>query len=141
MRKLIYAIFPLSLIFGIIPSGLAHKSENLNTFQSPPVSQINVNNVAYVQTAPGKFTLSGNIQNPTSEPREIVVRGILSFYDQSVRKGDVPLFTLRKDTTIVLTSSESRLLEIPLMNEGEMPRGAVRIEPVIRVRRQRIWNY
>ena len=100
-----------------------------------------VSNVAYSQTAPGKFLVTGNIQNPTPEPREVVARGLLTFYDQTPPKGDVPLFSLRKDTTMVLAAGETRALEVLLINEGGMPRGALRVEPVIRVRRQRIWNY
>ena len=134
MRKFIPSFFFLCFIFGTLHAFA-------KPFQSPPVSQINVNNVSYSQTAPGKFVVTGDVQNPTPEPREIVVRGLLSFYDQSVAKGDAPLFSLRKDTTIVLAPSENRTIEIQLINEGKMPRLALRIEPVLRVRRQRVWNY
>ena len=110
-------------------------------FQSPLPNQIDVSNVGYAESAPGKFLVTGNLQNPTRETREIVVRGLLTFYDKTAPKGDVPIFVLRKDVTIILKAGEGRSVEISLINEGGMPRGALRIEPVLRVRRQRIWNY
>ena len=51
------------------------------------------------------------------------------------------LFALRKDMTVILKAGETRTLEVPLINEGSMPRGDIRIEPMMRVRRQRVWNY
>lgn len=119
----------------------ARASQKSAEFQSPPVSQISVSNISYSETEPGKFLLSGDLQNPTQEPREVVIRGLLTVYDQTAPKGDLPLFALRKDMTLILRSGEGRTVEIPLINEGGTPRGALRIEPLIRVRRQRVWNY
>ena len=130
----------LFLIFLFWKPAFAPASQN-TPFQSPPVSQIVISGTNYSETAPGKYLLAGSVQNPTQETREVVVRGLLTFYDRTSPQGDVPLFVLRKDMTFILKAGETRPIEMPLINEGGMPRGALRVESLIRVRRQRIWNY
>ncbi len=140
MRRFVPLLFPIFFILGLKPDpGWAAKKNAV--FQSPPARLIGVSNVSYSENAPGTFSVKGTLQNPTPEPREVVMRGQLTFYDQTAPKGDLPLFSLRKDTTLVLKPNESREVEVSLINEGAVPRGALRIESMIRIRRQRIWNY
>ena len=140
MHKTSFRFLPVFFLLSLI-SPPAGAGKTPPVFQSPPASLISVSSVAYSEKAPGKFLVTGTLQNPSPEAREVVVRGQLTFYDQSVPPGDIPLFILRKDTTLILKPSGSQSVEVPLINEGGLPRGALRIEPMLRVRRQRVWNY
>ncbi len=125
-------------VFFLFTAGIPFLSA---AFQSPSVRQISVVNIEYSQTSSDKFLLIGTLQNLTPEPREVILRGQLVFYDTASPKGDLPLFILRKDMTVILRGGESLPVEIPIINEGKIPRGSFRIEPMLRVRRQRLWNY
>lgn len=93
------------------------------------------------EPAPGRYVLEALVKNRTDLPREIILRGQITFYDKAAAPGDVPLQILRKDITIILKSGESRSVKMGLLNEGSFPRGEIRVEPFVRLRRQKPWTY
>ena len=102
---------------------------------------VHVDKIRYEEKKANFYVLSGTLTNDGGSPREAVVRGQLTFYDKASPKGDVPVAVVRKDITVVLRTGEIRNLEIPLYNEGRMPAGSFRAEPMLRIRREREWNY
>lgn len=88
-----------------------------------------------------QYVLHGTVKNHSAEPREVILRGQIVFYDKAVPKGDLPVMILRKDMTLVLRASEARTANIDLLNEGAVPKGSLRLVPSLRTRRSRPWNY
>lgn len=88
-----------------------------------------------------RYHLKAQIMNTSSETREIVLRSQIEIFDQNAPRGDLPLSILRKDKNWVLKPGESRVLEEDFLAQGTALKGALRIEPKLRVRRNRIWNY
>ena len=105
------------------------------------VGEIQVEGVSVDVAAPGRYVLSGTIRNRTEDPREVTFRAQVTAYDKSSPKGDVPVIVIRKDQTIILRPREKRKIEVTLFDEGIPPEGSLRYEPMIRVRRQRLWFY
>ena len=103
--------------------------------------EIQISNISLTEKAASKFLLSGDVVNTSNEPREVILRSQISFYDRSSPERDVPVAVIHKDMTIILKPQESRRLDIPIINEGAMPKTAIRTEPSLRIRRQRVWNY
>lgn len=103
--------------------------------------QIQITNISAREVSEGHYVLEGLVSNKTTNPKELVLRAQITFYDRTAPRGDLPLAVLRKDITIILKSGEERSLQIPLINEGKRWHGAVRLEPFLRIRRQRAWNY
>ena len=103
--------------------------------------EIQIQGTRYVERTSDRYFLEGLIENTTEDPREVVVRAQLSFFERGVPAGDVPVFILRKDLTLILKPGEGREMKIPLVDEGTRPKTALRIEPMLRVRRQREWVY
>lgn len=93
------------------------------------------------QLGPTRFRLTTAVTNQTDEPREVTLRAQISLYDQTVPKGDVPVSLFRKDKTFILRAKETRQLDELFVGEGLPAKGALRFEPYVRVRRQRVWNY
>jgi hypothetical protein len=105
------------------------------------VGEIRITNVAARQKTPGKFILTANVANSTGEPREVVFRAQLTFYDKTSPPGDLPATVVQKDFTIILKAGQERSLEVPIILEGKLPPGSLRMEPSLRIRRQREWMY
>lgn len=103
--------------------------------------EIQLDNIQLVSHLPDRYEVSVNITNAAFNSREIVLRAQVFFYDAASPKGDIPVMILRKDETIVMKSGEQRTITVKLINEGILPKGRLRLEPEIRIRRQREWNY
>ena len=119
---LLFAMFPLAL-------------------QALPVTVGRVDDVTYKQERQDVYTVTGYLKNEVSESREFVLRAQLAFYDTVSPAGDLPAAVLRKDITVVVTSGAGRQVAVTLINEGRMPRGSYRIVPMIRIRRERTFEY
>ena len=111
-------------------------------FNLHAVDEIKIDNVAVEKQSSTDYVISGVVSNTSDLAREIVLRVQLSFYERVSPPGDLPAAILRKDMTLVLKPAENRTLRISLYNEGSMilPT-AYRLEPILRIRRQRPWNY
>ncbi len=129
--------FALAVVWLLIPAAFFFLGQPL----SFSVEEIWIRNVNWEPKGAGKFFLGAEVTNMTSEPREAILRAQLSFYDKASPHGDVPLSILRKDTTIILKAYEKRRLELILIDEGSPLQAELRIEPSLRLRRQRVWNY
>lgn len=107
------------------------------------VGEISVQNVRLQDKPPFQYKVRGTVVNETAQDREVVLRAQVVMYDQTAPQGDLPVRVLRKDKTIILKASESREVEMTVIQEGRMPDVRFRAEPVLRVRRQRLWiiNY
>ena len=129
MKKKINAFLVLFCLFS---------SESLFAF-----GEISVRNVRLQDKPPFQYIVRGTVVNETDHDREVVLRAQVVMYDQTAPKGDLPVRVLRKDKTIILKASESREVEMNVIQEGNMPDVRFRAEPVLRVRRQRLWivNY
>lgn len=105
--------------------------------------EISVVNVHLQDKPPFQYIVRGTVVNETAQDREVVLRAQVVMYDQTAPQGDLPVRVLRKDKTIILKASESREVEMKVIQEGRMPDVRFRAEPVLRVRRQRLWivNY
>ena len=103
--------------------------------------EIKIEGVTVENQSPSRYVLSGSVTNASEETREVVLRGQIVFYERGTPEGDLPIAVLRKDITQVLTPWETRGLKILLLNEGAVPKTALRTKPVLRIRRQRVWNY
>lgn len=105
--------------------------------------EISVVNVCLQDKPPFQYIVRGTVVNETAQDREVVLRAQVVMYDQTAPQGDLPVRVLRKDKTIILKASESREVEMKVIQEGRMPDVRFRAEPVLRVRRQRLWivNY
>lgn len=105
------------------------------------LNEIQIEQVAVQNQSADRYEVSAIIQNQTTDPREVTVRAQIFFFEKASPKGQKPAMILRKDETMVLNPSESRQVIVRLLNEGTFPKERLRIEPEVRVRRQRIWNY
>ena len=103
--------------------------------------EITLQDIHLQEKAADRYSLEGKAVNTTEEPREVILRGIISFFDRSAPPGDIPVMSLQKDVTIILKSHEERDLSFEMINEGAKPQGALRTEPLIRIRRERVWKY
>ncbi len=101
--------------------------------------EVSVDNVSLQQTQPFQYKVTGKVVNATEEPREVVLRAQAVFYDETAPKGDLPIRVLRKDITLVLRASETREVQAVLFEEGRLPDVRFRVEPELRIRRQRLW--
>lgn len=113
---------------------------------NPPSSlcvweDIAIQDVMINRIAEDKYEVTGNVINQTEQPRELVLRGQVTFYDRTAPKGDKPVMILRRDITQVLKVKESRIVKILLIDEGATEETSLRPEPMLRVRRNRIWHY
>ena len=108
--------------------------------QALPV-QAQVDDVTYKQERQDVYTVTANVKNTVHETREFVLRAQLTFYDTASPAGDLPAAVLRKDITVVLRGGGERKVAVTLINEGRMPRGSYRIVPMLRVRRERAFQY
>lgn len=101
--------------------------------------EVTVQDVHLKDHPPFEYRVSGKVINQTAEPREVVLRAQALLFDASAPKGDLPVHAYRKDMTIVLKPSETREVEAVFVKEGKFPDLRARIEPVLRIRRQRLW--
>ncbi len=107
------------------------------------VGEISVLDIHLQEKPPFQYIVRGTVVNETQQDREVVLRAQVVMYDQTAPKGDLPVRVLRKDKTIILKGSEKREVEMTVIQEGRMPDVRFRAEPVLRIRRQRLWiiNY
>lgn len=103
--------------------------------------EIVIDGISLEQDPPDHYYVIGTVVNATNEPREVILRAQVLFYDNAVPKGDLPVIVLRKDKTMILKAQEKKTLRIPILKEGVLPRLDLRVEPQLRLRRQRVWNY
>ena len=103
--------------------------------------EIQIEQTAVQEIPPDRYEMTALVRNKSTDSREVVLRAQLFFFDEASPPGDIPLMILRKDETIVLKNEESRMVRIRLINEGTLPKSRLRLEPEIRIRRQRPWNY
>lgn len=103
--------------------------------------EIAIENVAVERKTSSQYVLSATVINQSPEPREVILRAQISFYDKAAPKGDLPVAVLRKDVTVVLRKEENRRLAVDLVEEGPKEKGSIRLEPSLRIRRQRPWSY
>ncbi len=126
MKKILYAFLTALLL--ISPCAWAKE-------------EIIIQNITASQSAADKYMVAGKVTNQSKEPRELVLRGQLTFYDRTAPKGDKPVMILRRDVTKVFKPGQTRRVKIPLIDEGATEKTSVRYEPMLRIRRNRIWNY
>ena len=105
------------------------------------LDEVSIVNVKIQEQSYDRYIVSATIANKTAEPREATLRAQVFFFDKVSPYGDKPLSVLRKDATIVLKARESRKVRVLLIDEGSVAKQRVRLEPEIRLRRQRVWNY
>ena len=105
------------------------------------LGEISILNVHIQETPPFQYIVRGTVVNETAQEREVVLRAQAVMYDQTAPKGDLPIRVLRKDKTLILRPSEKREVEMTLIHEGRMPDVRFRVEPVLRIRRQRPWLF
>jgi hypothetical protein len=103
--------------------------------------EINLSAPMLEQEPPDHYYVLGSVTNTTDKTREVILRAQVLFYDKAVPKGDLPVIVLRKDMTLILKPREKKELRIPILKEGFLPRLDLRVEPQLRLRRQRVWNY
>ena len=104
-------------------------------------AEVRIEGVGFEAKSPSHYVVRGTVSNETAESRDLILRAQMTFYDKAAPRGDVPAAVLRKDIAIVLKAGETRALEIPMIEEGTHPKGSFRVEPSIRIRRSREWNY
>lgn len=104
-------------------------------------NEILIQNVVVTKKADDKYMIAGKVTNKSAEPRELVFRGQLTFYDRTAPEGDKPVMILRRDVTKVIKAGQTRSVRIPLIDEGATEMTSLRAEPMLRVRRNRVWNY
>ncbi|MBN1689343.1 MAG: hypothetical protein JW893_09590 [Candidatus Omnitrophica bacterium] len=105
------------------------------------VGGVNIQHVAAKQRTPSKYVLTAELVNDSGEDKEVILRGQITFYDKAAPKGDLPVTSVRKDVSVVLRKYETRNFETLLIIEGTPPVGSLRMEPSLRIRRSREWNY
>ncbi|MSR77362.1 MAG: hypothetical protein EXS63_03950 [Candidatus Omnitrophica bacterium] len=105
------------------------------------LGEINISEVSAREKEPLRFELQANITNTTQETREVILRAQIEIFDRMVPRGEQPLSVFRKDQSLILKSGETRPLRVEFVGEGLPPKGVTRIEPALRIRRQRVWNY
>jgi hypothetical protein len=105
------------------------------------VGEIKIDKISVQQHSPDRYEVSAVLYNQTAEAREVVLRAQLFFFEDFAPKGDKPAMILRKDETIVLQRKEGRTVSVILLNEGTLPKAKLRLDPEIRIRRQRAWQY
>ncbi len=103
--------------------------------------EIRIENVAADEKPPYGYWLRGSVSNQTDNPREVILRAQVAIFDKNSPPGDLPVRILRKDITIILKPREAKNAEVEFFNKGVLPKTDLRIEPLLRLRRQRIWNY
>ena len=103
--------------------------------------EVEISNVAYTDVAADRFDVAGTLTNSSSETREVVVRAQMTLYDRAAPRGDKPIAVIQKDTTHILKASETRDIRVRLINEGSPIRESIRKEPMMRIRRNRVWHY
>lgn len=102
---------------------------------------IHISDVTVKESTDKRFVVEGRLTNMTEESRDVIFRAQLFFYDKTAPKGDLPVSILRRDKNIVLKPWESRKVNEVFVSEAKSPRGSLRLEPLMRIRRQREWNY
>ena len=113
-------------------------------FLSAPLfglGEISILDVKVQEKPPFQYKVHGTVVNETAQDREVVLRAQVVLYDLTAPKGDLPVRVLRKDITVILKASEKRNVEMTLIHEGRMPDVRFRIEPLLRMRRQRLWIF
>lgn len=108
---------------------------------SQAAGEVTLQKISSKQLSFERYEISAVIYNQTPEPREVVLRAQIFFFEDFAPKGDKPAMILRKDETIILKRREGRAIKIILINEGDLPKAKLRLKPEIRIRRQRVWNY
>lgn len=103
--------------------------------------EILIGEVQLTDKAVDRYSLSAPVTNTTGDPREVTLRGLISFYDRTSPMGDIPVMQLRKDITLILRPGEERQIDMNMIAEGSLPAGALRKEALVRLRRQRVWHY
>lgn len=104
------------------------------------VEPVHVSDVMLKESTDKRYIIEGRLTNMTDQSRDVIFRTQLTLYDKTAPKGDLPVSILRRDKNIVLKAWESRKVEIVFVSENQL-RGSLRLEPSIRIRRQREWNY
>ncbi len=120
--------FLILTVFYFVPAGFS-------------VGEIAISDIQAEQIENGRYHLKAQITNTTSETREIVLRSQIEIFDQNAPRGDLPVSILRKDKNWVLKPGESRALDDDFLAQGVPLKGEMRIEPLVRIRRNRVWNY
>ena len=105
------------------------------------VGEVSIKDILSREIAPLRYELSFQITNTTSDVREVTLRSQIELFDRSAPVGDLPVNILRKDQTMVLRAGESRDVMVHFVGEGPTPKGDLRVSPLVRIRRQRVWNY
>ncbi len=103
--------------------------------------EIIIQDISAKEIAPQRFTLKYHVSNATVDSREVVLRSQIEVFDRAVPAGDLPVNILRKDQTLVLKPGESRDMSVDFVGQGQPAKGDLRVSPVVRIRRQRVWNY
>lgn len=104
-------------------------------------NEIKIEHVAVQNQSADRYEVTAVISNESDDSREVTVRAQVFFFSKVSPKGDKPAMILRKDETMVLLPGENRKFRVLLLNEGSFPKERLRIEPEVRIRRQRVWNY
>ena len=104
-------------------------------------SEIQVEAVRVDDQSPSKYILKGTLVNCTIDSREVIYLAQISFYEKAAPSGDLPASILRKNGSVVLRPGERRDVAVDFVSESTPPKGSIRLEPSLRIRRQREWNY
>ncbi len=118
----------LALVLSVLPQVFA-------------VGEIRIEDVFVKTDPPDRYTVGATVSNQTDKPREVTLRAQIFFFEKASPKTDKPAMILRKDLTLVLRKNESRKIRVRLLNEGTLPKERLRLEPEIRIRRQREWHH
>ena len=105
------------------------------------IDEVTVKDYAVQNESLGRYEVTATLCNRTRDSREVTLRAQIFFFEKASPKGDKPAMILRKDETVVLFPEETRKITVPLLNEGSFPKARLRVEPEVRIRRQRVWNY
>lgn len=105
------------------------------------VGEVMIEQVQVREKAPQRFEIQANVINTTKEAREVTLRAQVEVFDRMVPRGDQPLNVFRRDRNLILKPGETRPLRFQFVGEGVPPKTATRVEPTVRIRRQRVWNY
>ena len=104
-------------------------------------SVLKISEVSAERESPSIHWIHASLENTATESMETTLRFRLAFYDRNSPEGDIPVNVLRKDQTIVLKPNEIRKMDVKFLEEGASPLIPVRIEPTVRIRREREWKY
>ena len=102
---------------------------------------IKISDVTAVRDSPTQHFVRANLHNTSDQMMETVVRSELAFYDRNSPEGDLPVHVLKKDQSFILKPQETLPLEAKFLEEGAPPSIPLRIEPLVRIRREREWKY